>query len=224
MKIITGEPTQTEKDTAATAGDFEPSGRIEHGVFLMIRYTPWYEAVLHGARVVGPSATLTRYTAAGATERAAELRWQTHIALRTAAVGGQVFELARVLRQQFGRQAASGGKEALFWPGRAETRQSITAEVRARREAEEAANGGGAAGAECGHDKHACPCDPKRVRADYDLMSSGRDDAVVVHRQEHPHTLVRAWAFLEHWRLEIRLLAEHEAREAARLELEPVPF
>lgn len=213
------EPSLEAKAEAIAAGAFEPEGKIEHGVLLLIPFTGWRQACLHGARIQQSGATLTRYTAAGAAERAAELRWGTHVAFRTAAVFGEVAELSRVLRDQFRRQAASGGKEALFWPGRTEARQSICAEVRARREAE-SANGSGCSS----HDgRHECPCDPRTVPAYYDLMSSGREDAVAVHRQEHPHALVRAWAFLEHHRAELRQLAEHLAREQAR-ELAAVPF
>ena len=213
------EPSTEAKAEAKRAGGLEPAGAIEHGILILIPFTGWREACLHGARIQSDHATLTRYTVEGAAERAAELRWSTHIALRTAAVHGEVQEVARILRDQFRRQAASGGKDSLYWPGRQDARASIVAEVAARREAEEAAGGG------CGQEEHGhnCPCDPRTVPADYDLMSSGRDDAVVVHRQEHPHTLVRAWAFLEHHRQELRLLAEHLAREEAR-ELAACPF
>ena len=61
------------------------------------------------------------------------------------------------------------------------------------------------------------------MKADYELMSSGRDDAVVVHRQEHPHSWRQSWDHLRQHKAEMRLLAEHLAREEAR-ELAAVPF
>lgn len=220
------EASAEETAAARAAGTISPTGelegRIEHGILLLVAYQGWHECVLRGARLQSSQATLTRYTAAGAAERAAELRWETHLALRTASVAGQTNELARVLRDQFGRQSASGGKDALFWPGRAEVRASIVAEVQARRAAAEQAEGGDA----CAHDAdqgvHTCPCNPTSP-AWHTLLSSGRDDAVDLHRQEHPHSIAAAWRMLEQHRADLAQLTEHAAREEAR-ELAACPF
>ncbi|KKN40132.1 hypothetical protein LCGC14_0736300 [marine sediment metagenome] len=210
------EPTEEKRKAAKAAGLPEPKGQLECGVLLLIAFDGWAQAVLRGAEMQSCEASLTRYTLEGAAERAAVLRWGTHVAYRTAACLGEFSELARTLRDQFRHQASSGGKTALYWPGRADARESIVAEVRARREAIATATANG--GDSCGHDGEgqACECDPAKVKADYELMSSGRDDAVVVHRQEFPHSITQSWRYLRQFERHLRLVAEHVARKEAR--------
>jgi len=204
------DPTPAELTEAKEAGRLEPVGRIEHGALLLARYSGWAEATLHGARLQTrgkQEASLTTYTVEGAAEAAAVARWNTHMAMRTAAILGELEELARVLRDQFRRHAASGSKGALAWPGRAEARASIMEEVAARQEEEH--DPGGGAGEKHGEGGTCHGCPPSIAPPIYRLMSSGREDAQVVHEDKFPHSLVRAHLLLIQHAKAAALVAKH---------------
>ncbi len=212
------EPEAEEVELAKARGDLEPAGRITHGVLLLARHTGWGEAVLQGARLQergDVTASVTVYTIEGAAEAAAVARWNTHLALRTAAVLGELPELARVLRDQFRRHVATSMMGALDWPGRAEARASICAEVAARREEELEKRGDDPDG------KHgeggACHGCPEEIAAPvYKLMANAREDAEVVHESKYPHALIRAWLILREHARQAALVAKHAAATAAR--------
>lgn len=210
------EPTMEELDRAKEAGDLDPAGAVRFGVLLVAGYKGWTEAILRGAFLrargrldgqgdaTGLTATMDRYTAAGAVEQVARARWGVHMALRTAATLGEVKELADVLRQTFRRRAASSGKGALSWPGRSAVRESITEAVAERRDQEEAAEDAareerGEAPPRHGEAGHKCEgCPAPFAKPVHNLMSSGRPDARIVHSQEWKHTLERAHRLLAH--------------------------
>jgi len=177
--------------------------RLEHGMLVLSRYSHLGEAYLHGARIHadpddGLSGALDIWTVAGAAEAAGWARWSYHVALRAAVVAGAFDEAARIATETFRRQGVTRSKKALTWPGREDARASIMAEVAARalEDAEAGEHGG-----DCDRDE--CPGCPGDVV--YELMSSGKDDAEVLHRSPYPHG----------WTQARRLMAEHARREAA---------
>ena len=245
------EPEEAEVAAARARGEFEPEGRFDYGMLVVADWgtNGWSMACLSGAALCaeldpetrepsGLDYDVTLYTAEAAAEQVARARWGTHTALRTAATQGEVGILASCLRAVFRRRSTSSSKDAPTWPGRETVRGAIGAEVRARREAEEAAAAAQRAArgereprhGEPGHRCEGCPA--PIAQAEHHLMSSGRDDAYVVHTQPWPHGLQRAWTLLEQDRrhrawveeARARAAAEAAAERARREALQRVPF